>query len=423
MAVSLVSLLEGTGLPHLSRTLEEETLATWAELSRLALLSRLKELGVARLIERQALANAFARSQRGLTPSWTPPVHSCSPAERAGSTQSKSPVPSPRPPGMPIFDETASSSGSMAAPDEATRLLVRRELLSATAVFEHRDGQVRLRPSSAASAPASAVATWVGSFGECPDSGCGCYRLGEPRVRGRFRNLVVSRLAEQYAQQQRPVRYASIGCGSLLSDFEVLCGLRERKVVLEHICLVDTAYSSHSLAPDRKLFRVLAAFFAPARVVAFSSIGQLKEAASREPASFGALTAVLQIDATGVPSIGAGGLAGRLLVPGGYHFELTNDGHRKSTTKVKRQPLESAPLRAAATDYSYLEQLEALKAEASEGWESPLGIVESAESRERPLWADAGGGSSGGSGGGMSWAADKNANLDENAMNAALNLL
>ena len=63
-------------------------------------------------------------------------------------------------------------------------------------------------------------------FGECADSSCGCYRLREPRVRGRFRNAIVARTNRQLGGGA-PVRYVSIGSGALLTDVEILSGLVE----------------------------------------------------------------------------------------------------------------------------------------------------------------------------------------------------
>ena len=65
---SLGAFLHSAGLGHLSDTLSGETLEGCAEdlgRSRPAFLQRLKELGVDRLADRQALANAIGKARRG----------------------------------------------------------------------------------------------------------------------------------------------------------------------------------------------------------------------------------------------------------------------------------------------------------------------------------------------------------------------
>ena len=208
------------------------------------------------------------------------------------------------------------------------------------------------------------LSTYTNAFGECSDSGCGCYRLKEPRVRVRFRNLVVHRTFLQLQAEANgvaagvaasvddvkddvlpvpttalsPVRYVSIGCGSLLTDVEILSGLCARGLRLELIVVVDPDYAP-TRSNNRHLFESLAALFAPARVVAFESLGDLQRAAQNDPDGLGHCTTMLQIDANGISAMQANGLAARLLVPGGNFLSLSNDGARKSTTRcLQRKP-------------------------------------------------------------------------------------
>ena len=67
----------------------------------------------------------------------------------------------------------------------------------------------------------------------------------------------------------------------MLTDVEILCGLAERGVPIEYIALVDHSY--RQLTTSLQLFRSLAAFFHPARVVAFDCLGDLRQLGRREP--------------------------------------------------------------------------------------------------------------------------------------------
>lgn len=61
---SLAELLSECNLLHLSDALADETLLSLSSLSRVDLLTQLKESGVAKLAERQSLANAFGKASR-----------------------------------------------------------------------------------------------------------------------------------------------------------------------------------------------------------------------------------------------------------------------------------------------------------------------------------------------------------------------
>ena len=447
--LTLDSLLEGTALPHLNELLANEDLSLWAEMTRVALLSRLKDIGVKRLMERQALANAFGRAQRGHAPDWKAPKPSATPRPAQAP-----PKPSP-PPYLPVYD---SASASQPLPTQSTRNLVRRALLSDSAEFEDRSGYVRYRPQ----AGAAAFESWTEPFGECPDKGCGCSRLREPRVRSRFRNFVVSRTAVQLAKASvigkggkvrsaadadpsmevttepfateppPPVRYVSVGCGRMLSDFEILCGLAERGFRIEHICVVDTEYRTRS---GLEAFRALAAFFSPARVVAFDGLGALKAAAKRSPEEYGGATTFCQIDANGIGGVTARALAARLLVRGGHFFELRNEGPRKAPRSCyRRRPMpnlnESPPEDRVATDPAWAELLTQVEFDEAEGRVDPLGAAEPDESWERPLWSNEGSEAAhslpGTAGSADAWQnkhANANATMNDQSLSDALSLL
>lgn len=414
ISVTVQELLSGTGLPHLETVLAKEELGAWAALPRVALLARLKELGVTRLVERQALANAFARAQRGEKPCWKVPVSA--PATTHATPAKPHPLPN-----QPVFDSQAEPLG--APPSEETRRAVRHQLLSAAAEYEERGGLVR---------PALALPQWTEPFGECPDHNCGCNRMREPRVRRRFRNLVVARTVRQLAAQTgvaSSVRYVTVGCGNLLSDVEILSGLVERGVRIDYIALVDSGY--RSLGTSLQLFRSVATFFHPARVLAFDCLGDLRQAARKEPEVHARATTVCQIDANSVGTTDAKGLAARLLVPGqGQFFVLSNDGRQQAGRECWRRtsdpgPDETDPIRGLAPTATWATLLEHDELDEADTRVGPLGEVEPDDSWARPLWdADGEGGLP--TGAPYHWQNRREnsaADMSDEALQAALNLL
>ena len=74
MLDSVATLLDSLSLEHLHDSLDAEDLAAWRDMGRVALLSRLKECGVSKLVDRQAVANGFSKAQRlGELPAPPPP--------------------------------------------------------------------------------------------------------------------------------------------------------------------------------------------------------------------------------------------------------------------------------------------------------------------------------------------------------------
>ena len=130
------------------------------------------------------------------------------------------------------------------------------------------------------------------------------------------------------------VRYVSIGCGKLLTDFEVLCGLQEKGLTIERIVLCDSIYpsvypqSSHTAwVHDQyaRAFQALAGFFR-AEVAAFNDLKQLERAAREQPEAYGQHTTFVWCDAADISTTRAHELAEELLLPGGYCVELHNSG-------------------------------------------------------------------------------------------------
>jgi hypothetical protein len=192
----------------------EETAEQWVALERTALLKRLASLGIP-LAERQRLANAVGRWRRKL--------------EFAVKSR-------------PVYlsaDDVPQPAGG-----NATRQEIRQKILSEEdedSVYTGGDGGM-VRINTQGKPPLS---TWAADFAECGDSSCGCYRLTWPHVRADFRNVVVLRTADaarRHGGALGAVRYVSVGCGSLLTDFEILCGLQAQRIPIASVCVADTAY-------------------------------------------------------------------------------------------------------------------------------------------------------------------------------------
>ena len=108
--------------------------------------------------------------------------------------------------------------------------------------------------------------------------------------------------------RSRAVRYVSIGCGSLLTDFEILCGLQMKGLTIEAISLVDAEYklSGSGVTPNGTPYtgtgelkgggpaiQALSDFFPGARVSAFDAISSLRHAVVEYPEVYGSATTVV----------------------------------------------------------------------------------------------------------------------------------
>lgn len=142
----------------------------------------------------------------------------------------------------------------------------------------------------------------------------------------------------QLAESREPARYTSIGCGGMLTDFEILCGLSEKGVEIEAIDLVDSIYSGDMWTPA---FKLLASFFAPARVAAYASMVHRQRAAEKDPALHGRVTTFVHCDAENIEKYKSRELATKLLVPGGHSFQLHNEGVSRSSRECFRAPPRS----------------------------------------------------------------------------------
>ena len=99
------------------------------------------------------------------------------------------------------------------------------------------------------------------------------------------------------------------------------------------VTLVDPAYnptSPRALAAAEQL----AAFFAPAAVVAFETVAALAASAARDPGQYGRQTTFVQCDASGVDEAKVRELAAACLVDRGLAFCLTNLGRGSSDTRA-----------------------------------------------------------------------------------------
>ena len=293
----------------------EETAEQWVALERTALLKRLASLGIP-LAERQRLANAVGRWRRKL--------------EFAVKSR-------------PVYlsaDDVPQPAGG-----NATRQEIRQKILSEEdedSVYTGGDGGM-VRINTQGKPPLS---TWAADFAECGDSSCGCYRLTWPHVRADFRNVVVLRTADaarRHGGALGAVRYVSVGCGSLLTDFEILCGLQAQRIPIASVCVADTAYEKLDQR-HRSCFELLAGLFYPARVAAFGSLEHLHGAALADPEAFGRATTYVHCDAEPIDSERSRALAEQLLVAGGHGFLLRNHGHSEPAVGIGAHDGSNEPL-------------------------------------------------------------------------------
>ena len=263
-------------------------------------------------------------------------------------------------------------STSPFAADHETRCAACHTVQKRLPVFHESRGSVRI------SAPRSLHAL-AGDLGECADPRCGCYRLSRPQVRASFRELVVGATCKLVRQAgAKHIHYVTVGSGQLLTDFEILCDLWAAGFRVESIIAIDTQYedgrddgsscSSYShggsggsdgdgskrhgssgdgnkrggllagLSPDpedpnvdaSRALSQLAAFFAPAKVLAFASLDGFCTACDAEPAQLCRANAFVRCDAAAVDSAKTLEAAARSLMPGALAFLLDNTGQAHS---------------------------------------------------------------------------------------------
>ena len=179
---------------------------------------------------------------------------------------------------------SSSSTGPSPAQYEAIRKFLLESPQSPQAIERHpRSHTYEVRNAQVRIARACAGFSWVSEFGECGDTRCGCYRLWRPDVRRRFRENVVRCTVEQLGASGQ-VRYVTVGSGSLLTDFEILCALRASGLTIASIVAVDTCYDfgKEDGAAPAKALRQLGEFFGPmCAVYAFASLERFTSACVR----------------------------------------------------------------------------------------------------------------------------------------------
>ena len=167
---------------------------------------------------------------------------------------------------------------------------------------------------------------------ECGDPQCGCNRLRNPTVRGSFALKILDNAAPQrpapgrggfrsFVAARRLV-YASVGCGLLYFDFDVVRRLRKRLAV-STVVLVDEIYRED---PPEAL-GAFAAYFYDVEVLYFGSIAAYRAAVRRD----GRLAAdvLVQCDACSIPRDEVAPLLFFALKVGGAAFKLYNSGHAR----------------------------------------------------------------------------------------------
>jgi hypothetical protein len=220
------------------------------------------------------------------------------------------------------------------------------------------------------------------ALGECGDVRCSTFRLCAPRVRAGFAAMVVRRTIAQMSGSvegvaPRAVRYVTLGCGQLLADFQILCGMKAAGLQIETIIAVDSQFADICVAesdckqegeekeqgegadvtladmatrdpsgstalaavasgwrlsrrrlsrqsPSGRALDELASLMAPARLFALSSTESLVDACARDPQTFGDNTTLVQIDAADIRPPATLLAAGWALGDGGFAFRLAN---------------------------------------------------------------------------------------------------
>ena len=146
----------------------------------------------------------------------------------------------------------AMGSGDL-SPGTTHRRLVEEALKSSAWQLSERNGGIR--PPEFL--PGGGIANPLGCFAECGDPMCGCNRLKNPGVRGSFAELILDNAAHEADpatdrvagssfrdfMKTRRLVYATIGCGLLWFDFDVVRRLRGRGVSIGTVVLVDECYA------------------------------------------------------------------------------------------------------------------------------------------------------------------------------------
>lgn len=137
--------------------------------------------------------------------------------------------------------------------------------------------------------------TPFGGLGECGHSNCMAHRLRYPEVRTGFRDFIVTSVRDAVRTKTEwwgpeGLRYASLGCGELLFDLELLERLREEAgVQIAQICLIDIGYRQPSL-PTRRALREFADWqrasaqmrrVQPCEILVFGHLADYSEASAK----------------------------------------------------------------------------------------------------------------------------------------------
>ena len=232
--------------------------------------------------------------------------------------------------------------------DESSATLLPSEGAGGSSLFECRDGSCRVKQLS------GPLSQYCSSFGECGECSCSVCRLRTDEPRTLFRRIVVERELGRVPTTPPTVRAVSIGCGGLLTDFEILLELWCRGCTIELFVAIDTSYAEHSKfkAGHMESLAALARFFAPScKVFSFSSSDDYIAAARSHPERYGRATMFLHCDVGEVEDVQYKDAAATALLPGCLSYELWNAKTVPGTTWPPiRPPLEPwlpEPLRAS----------------------------------------------------------------------------
>ena len=147
---------------------------------------------------------------------------------------------------------------------------------------------------------------------------------------------VVTRLTVEQMDCNPPhherIRYVTVGSGSLLTDWEILCSLNANGLTqIESIIAIDTLYDESSdsdHAPGSiEAIKQLSEFVGPStRVLSFGSLSAYEDACRLEPHVYGNATTFIHCDAGTVTSESVRTAAAAALLQGGHLFSLSNLG-------------------------------------------------------------------------------------------------
>lgn len=213
-------------------------------------------------------------------------------------------------------------------------LLIGRALcclnLSPTAVFETRDGQLRVSNSS------DSVGSWIAELGECADPRCACCRAVDPMPRRRFSERLLSIMASK--RHAGAIRYVTLGSGGMLFDLELILAMQARfgTGCVKSVLAVDKRYCFDGSS----VLRFSSIMPDDCDVFAFSHLDSLVAMAQSQPDVFGEADILVQVDADDIEPEVTDKIVSAVVKPGGVALVLRGNGtmYRLPSTPFAASP-------------------------------------------------------------------------------------